>query len=142
MPIEQALIKEWLQKNLDWKLLNSLVYVALEEIHTLSYYDIFFGRKKDEMNVTFWNINRAAFFDTEPLFIDYDQNKKCYSFFIGLFGLAELSFTGGSGSIYIEDVEFCTFYTLNVKNRNMIQYQTKFFEEEICFFESESTSDI
>ena len=100
MPIEQALIKEWLQKNLDWKLLNSLVYVALEEIHTLSYYDIFFGRKKDEMNVTFWNINRAAFFDTEPLFIDYDQNKKCYSFFIFFIITWSISCLYSSGSTF------------------------------------------
>ncbi len=126
-------IEEWFKANLDWKLLNSMVWKAMRAVCTVSYFDKFNELHPSELGVTDWNIIHTAFKDLEVLYIDKEEKTEFYICELGIIGSSKLAFVGESGLIYMDDVEFSTFYTIIIRDENFICYQGEFYPEEIGF---------
>lgn len=126
-------LEKWFKANLDWKLLNSMVWKAMRAVCTVNYFDKFNELHPSEFGVTDWNIMHAAFKDIRVLYIDKEEETGLYTCELGILGTSKVAFLGDSGIIYMDDVEFSTLYTIKIPDENFICYEGEFYPEEIGF---------
>jgi predicted nucleic acid-binding protein len=126
--------EEWLNKNIDWALLNKRAIEATLSINCAYYFQYYSWHVETDQNCDNYELLNASFYKKIDRFWVYETAAEDkLGLELHLYGKARVMFKTENGDKFFKSPRFHTLFTMNIINGKTTDYQPEFYEEEIGF---------